>query len=174
MKKILKKFLFVFAFAVIPFVASAQSRWSVLAVLDQWAVDSGKHMDWSGSTKYSSQWNTGVGVWNGYKSGVIRADAWNTVNDVTIQDVKYIKPNTPAQTVMTRVGKSDATISFATDFMDILTPIQKKIGHALGLAENNDLGTNLIMYQDVNLNTSNNVLNSNDKANYDYMYNNKY
>ena len=180
MKKTLKKILFVCVFAVIPFVAAAQSRWGVLAVLAQWAVDSGKHMDWSGSTKYSSQWNTGVGVWNGYKSGVIRADAWNTVNDVTIQDVKYIKPNTPAQTVMTRVGKSDATISFATDFMDILTPIQKKIactheiGHALGLAENNDLGTILIMYLDVNLNTSNNVLNSNDKANYDYMYNNKY
>ena len=180
MKKTLKKILFVCVFAVIPFVAAAQYRWGVLAVLDQWAVDSGKHMDWSGSTKYSSQWNTGVNVWNAYKSGVIRQDAWNTVNDVTVQDVSYIDSNTVARIQLIGNGKADATISFSTQMMDSLSAMQKKItctheiGHALGLAENNDLGTQLIMYHFINYNTSNNVLNSNDKANYDYMYNNMY
>lgn len=180
MKKVFKIALFVFSFAIVPFVVAAQPRWGVLAVLDRWAVDSGKHMDWSGSTSYSSQWNTGVNIWNNYKSGVIRADAWNTVNDVTIQDVTYIAANVPAQTTMYSTGNSTATISFATNLMNTLSSMQKKIsctheiGHALGLDENNDLGTQLIMYQDLTTNTSNNVLNSNDKANYDYMYNNKY
>ena len=180
MKKICKIVLFIIAFVITTFVVTAQSRWGVLAVLDRWAVDSGKHMDWSGSTSYSSQWNAGVNVWNTYKPGVIRPDAWNTVNDVTIKDVSYIAPNVPAQTVMYSTGKSNATISFATNLMNNLSSMQKKIvctheiGHALGLDENNDLGTQLIMYQDIATNTSNNVLNSNDKANYDYMYNNKY
>ena len=30
------------------------------------------------------------------------------------------------------------------------------------------------MYNEINTNTSNNVLSSDDKANYDYMYDNKY
>lgn len=179
--KFLKIFLIVVIFGGIPFVCAIEQRWGLLAVTNYWAVDSGKHMDWSGSTIYSSQWNIGVNVWNNYKSGVIRKDAWNTINDLTIEDVNFIKPKVAGLTeFIGNGGKSDATIYFSTTVMNQATDMQKKIactheiGHALGLDENNDLGTHLIMYNDLATNTSNNVLNSNDKANYDYMYNNKY
>lgn len=48
------------------------------------SVDSGKHMDWGGSTEYMSYWNIGVDRWNNYKNGVIRKDTLTTIQDVTI------------------------------------------------------------------------------------------
>lgn len=49
-----------------------------------------------------------------------------------------------------------------------------ELGHPLGLDENNDNGTSVVMYNNIANQTSNNVLHSEDKFNYDYMYNNKY
>lgn len=179
MKKFKHILLLCFLF-IAPFWIVAQTRWDVLAVLDRWAVDGGKHLDWSGNTSYSTEWAIGINVWNNYKSGVIRADTWYNVNDLIVSDVSFISANVPARTQFYNSGKSDADIYFATSLMNQLTSMQKKIactheiGHALGLAENNNLGTSLIMYNDISTNTSNNVLSHDDKANYDYMYNNYY
>lgn len=60
------------------------------AILDWYLVDSGKHLDWKGSTSYQTQFNSAVSTWNNYKSGVIRKDAWNTINDVTISDYNEV------------------------------------------------------------------------------------
>lgn len=182
-EKILKIVMFIMLFVVIPFSVSA---WFIYHVLIVWSVDSGKHLDWSGSTAYSSNWNTGVNTWNNYKSGVIRKDGLLTVSDVTISDVSSLYGNTIALTVQSYTGSggksSSATIKFSIPQMNSLSSIKKTIvcthelGHTLGLDENNNStgGTNVVMYNIINSNTSNNVLHNEDKMNYDYMYNNKY
>ena len=163
--------------------AVTYSQAATYHVLSAWCVDSGKHLDRKGSSQYLSYFNTGVNTWNNYKSGVIRADGAFTVNDVTISDVSDLDGNTVALTSITAPfgnGHGTGTIQFATSKMNKLSSLKKtivcthEIGHALGLSENNDNGTNVIMYNDMTYNTSNNVLHSQDKLNYDYMYNNKY
>ena len=57
------------------------------AILQSWSlVDSGKHLDWGGSSQYIEQFKSAVNIWNGYKSGVIREDDISIVQDVTIKD----------------------------------------------------------------------------------------
>ncbi|MBT2667687.1 cell surface protein [Bacillus sp. ISL-4] len=53
-------------------------------------VDSGRHMDWGGSSKYSTNFTSGVSVWNNYKSGVIRKDTASTIQDVKISDYSQV------------------------------------------------------------------------------------
>ena len=182
-KKIFSIILFVFLLSGIVFTSYAATRWYSYHVNIYWCVDSGKHLDWSGSTAYLQYWNTGVNTWNNYRSGVIRKDTIFTVNDVTISDVNDLANGVVAVTKTTYPeggGKGTAIIEFSTTKMNNLTSMQKnivcthEIGHTLGLSENNDNGTNVIMYNNINTNTSNNVLHSEDKFNYDYMYNNKY
>ena len=182
-----RKILFIILFSLfllsITCLSYATARWYSYHVNDVWAVDSGKHMDWSGTTAYMSNWNTGVNTWNNYKSDVIRADTLLTVNDLTIKDVAEIASGVVARTYKQESvssGHSIMEIRFATSQMSLLSETQRnitcthEIGHALGLDENNDSGTDVIMYNDINTNTSNNVLHSEDRFNYDYMYNNKY
>lgn len=88
------------------------------AILDWYLVDSGKHLDWKGSTSYQTQFNSAVSTWNNYKSGVIRKDAWNTINDVTISD--YYEVSSTAG-----VTSSAGTIKFNTYQMDNFTSAQK-------------------------------------------------
>lgn len=178
-----KKSLFItlICFACFPLAVSAAVNWYSYHVLPVWSVDSGKHLDWSGSTVYSSNWNAGVNTWNNYKSGVIRKDTILTENDLTISDVSSLPSNVVAVTTQYGSGHlSGSTIKFSTSKMNKLTTAKKnivcthEIGHALGLDENNDNGTSVVMYNVISNNTSNNVLHSEDKFNYDYMYNNKY
>lgn len=184
-KQILLIIVLTIGLIAIPFAVSAMTaRWYSYHVLNVWSVDSGKHLDWSGSTIYLSYFNTGVNTWNNYKSGVIRKDGVLTVNDVTISDVSDLSGNTVALTTQWHDGSggksSSATIQFSTTKMNNLSDMQKTIvcthelGHTLGLDENNDNGTSVVMYNNIDNQTSNNVLHSEDKFNYDYMYNNKY
>lgn len=182
-KKILFLLFLVVLFIGITCVSYAATRWYSYHVLHYWCVDSGKHLDWSGSSSYLSNWNTGVNTWNAYKSGVIRQDSALTVNDVTIRDVSDLTGDAVAITdskFPEGGGKGSAVISFATAKMNTLSQIKRnitcthEIGHALGLDDNNSNGTSVIMYNNMSNQTSNNVLHSEDKFNYDYMYNNKY
>lgn len=101
--------------------------------------------------------------WNNYKSGVIRKDAWNTINDVTISDYNEVSSTAG-------VTSSAGTIKFNTYQMDNFTSAQKRnvctheLGHALGLAHN---AKGDVMYAYVSSVTS---LSANDKASYDASY----
>lgn len=174
--------LLLVALICFPVVSKAATKWYIYHVLSFWSVDSGKHLDWSGSTSYSSNWSTGVSTWNNYKSGVIRQDTILTTNDVTITDVASLPNNIIAVTTYPggASGHTTSTIKFSTPRMNNLTNTKRNIvcthelGHALGLNENEDSGTAVVMYPYMNDNTSNNVLHNEDKLNYDYMYNNNY
>ncbi|EUJ26895.1 hypothetical protein PCORN_13905 [Listeria cornellensis FSL F6-0969] len=50
-------------------------------------VDSGKHMDYDGNSKYMSQVKFGAGLWNAHKKGVIRPDSASVIEDVYCSDV---------------------------------------------------------------------------------------
>lgn len=132
-------------------------------------VDSGKHMDWKGTTKYSEEWNASVGVWEDYKSGVIRKDGFWTINDVTISDY------TEESSVMAYTS-SAGKICFNDYHFESMTATQRQktimheIGHALGLDHNNTDSTS-IMCQGKRSQTT---LNADDKAGYDYLYDNVY
>ena len=105
-------------------------------------------MDWKGSTSYQTQFNSAVSTWNNYKSGVIRKDAWNTINDVTISDYN-------------EVSSTAGVTSSAGTIKNVCT---HELGHALGLAHN---AKGDVMYAYVNSVTS---LSANDKASYDASY----
>jgi len=100
-------------------------------------VDSGRHLDWDGSTKYMAEWKRSVRTWNSYKKGVIRADRWNIIEDVRIRDKSKKDGCTFASTF------SSGSIIFYKDTMDRMTSKQRQatitheIGHALGLGHNN-------------------------------------
>ena len=87
--------------------------------MNWYLVDSGKHLDWKGSTSYQTQFNSAVSTWNNYKSGVIRKDAWNTINDVTISDYNEVSSTAG-------VTSSAGTIKFNTYQMDNFTSAQKR------------------------------------------------
>lgn len=126
-------------------------------------VDSGKHMDWDGSTKYQSYFNSGVTVWNNHKKGVIRKDTATRIEDVKISD--YTEKSSTAG-----VTSSAGTIKFNKYTMDNLSKTKKKnvaiheLGHALGLAHNTSKD---VMYKYVSTKTT---LSSNDKASYNAAY----
>lgn len=134
------------------------------AIMDWYLVDSGKHLDWGGSTAYQTQFEAGVDTWNNYKSGVIRQDSWSTIKDVTISD--FYSTSSSAG-----VTSAAGTIKFNSYHMDGFTNRQKRsvctheIGHALGLAHNQEGD---VMYEYTNGVT---VLTENDKASYDASYN---
>lgn len=184
-KKYFISAIFTMCMIIIPFsVGVAAPRWIIYHVLNVWSVDSGKHLDWSGSTSFQSNFNAGVNTWNNYKKGVIRKDTLFTVNDITISDVSDISGNTVALTTQSYKGDGgksvNTTIEFSTTKMNKLSNIKKTIvcthelGHTLGLDENNSNGTDVVMYNNIATNTSNNILHNEDKLNYDYMYKNKY
>jgi hypothetical protein len=146
-----------FVIYVTPVIAATTS------ILDWHLVDSGKHLDWSGSTAYQDQFDSSVKVWNNYKSGVIRKDSLATINDVTISDY-YEKSSTAG------VTSHSGTIKFNTYKMEDYSTTKRKnvciheLGHALGL-EHNQQGD--VMYAYVSTVTS---LSANDKASYDKSY----
>lgn len=131
-----------------------------------WAADSGKHLDWSGSSKYISQFRMAVNKWNSYKSGVIREDFWNTVNDLKIYDVEYISSG-----VVARTSANTGKMEFATRYMDGYNSAQKQnvciheLGYALVLAHRNE--SDSVMQEIV---TSIITLSEGAKRNYDEAY----
>ncbi len=129
-------------------------------------VDDGKHLDWDSDTKYISSVQSGVNLWEGNRSGVIRPDSIFVVQDVFISD--YYE-------VSTTMGYTsyNGTIKFNDYHFEDMTFAQRiktathELGHALGLDHTN--GTNDIMKQGKLSITS---LSSTDKSSYDEAYNN--
>lgn len=152
------------------------------SVNNYWCIDSGKHLDWDGTTKYLNEWNDAVATWNNYKPGVIRKDIFGTIEDIKIEDVPSIAEGYPAATfypALPSTGKRTATIQFSDYHMQNYSYESRKvtcmheIGHTLGLAHNSNFYES-IMYPTYAMNSSGGNLHNEDKLNYDYMYNNKY
>lgn len=128
-------------------------------------VDSGKHLDWDGSTHYMTEWYNAVNTWNAYKSGVIRADRLSVIQDVKISDKSKKDGLTFATTY------SSGKIVFYRDTMDKMTSTQRQatmtheLGHALGL--DHVTASNSIMRQGYKNFTN---LSSDDKKGYDAAY----
>lgn len=138
-----------------------------------WCVDSGNHLDWSGSTTYSTQWNQAVSTWNNYAGSVIRQDTALTINDIVITDTSSISATVAATTTTdSSSGKSNGRIYFSRSVMDTFNNSAKRVatthelGHTLGLADQpND--SSAVMYKNVSGTSANYSLTANDKYNYD-------
>ncbi len=62
-------------------------------------VDSGKHLDYDGNSKYMSYIKSGAATWNSYKRGVIRPDSAKVLQDVNCSDTtanNYVNATTYA------------------------------------------------------------------------------
>lgn len=153
--------LLVFIFS--PIIVSATPT---VAILRWTLLDSDKHLDWDGTTKYQSLFNASVNTWNTYKPGVIREDTWYYWEDVYISDY-YEVSSTNGFT------SSDGEIKFNTYAMDVLITTDQErqnvctheLGHALGLAHN-QIGDVMYAYSSSVI-----TLSDNDKASYDASYN---
>ncbi len=127
-------------------------------------VDSGKHLDWDGSTEYMTEWNASVEVWEDYKPGVIREDTFWIIEDVTISDF-YEESSTMG------VTSSAGTIKFNDYHFASMSAGERQktmtheIGHALGLGHSDNATS--IMRQGK---FSQTYINDDDKAGYDAAY----
>lgn len=138
------------------FAASYVQSWNL--------VDSGKHLDYDYSTKYSSELSTAVTKWENYKSGIIRPDSATVIEDVFISDYSEVS-NTNG------VTSSAGTIKLNTYQLDkqgstqAMRVITHELGHALGL----DHSTSSDIMYAYTITTSS--LTQNDKDSYDSAYN---
>ena len=145
---------------------ASDGRWKYTVSLNTWdLVDSGKHLDWSGKTKYLSYVTTATKKWNAYKNGIIRKDTVSTMKDVIISDYCDKKDTTWGVTY------SSGEIEFNTynmdkkgvNYSDRLNTVMHEFGHALGLGHNEP--------EDVMSSFSNvTELTENDKKSYDAAY----
>lgn len=158
MKKVL---LFLFTLAIF---TNATSAFAASAIQTWHLVDSGKHLDWDGSTIYQDNFDFGVDVWEDYKSGIIREDTIWIIEDVEVLD------RDENATWAGRVSPTIDTLEFNIFQMDDLSEEERnmvaihELGHALGLDHNTSSD---IMFASV---TTQNTLSSNDKASYDDSY----
>jgi hypothetical protein len=126
-------------------------------------VDTGKHLDWDGGTKYYIRWNNSVARWNALKAGMIRKDSLLVAEDVYVSD-SYSNERYAGLTY------ADGRIKFNTRTMDPLSPSERgqvcthELGHALGLAHNQSTD---VMYKSV---TGKYKLSANDKASFKKAY----
>ena|GEM_PF-251443 len=152
-------------------VATTKSLWKYHLVGKN-ILTGERHMDWSGSTKYQTQFDSAVSVWNSYRSGVIRKQTGINVTDVKISDSSISNPTSTAET-SPKVAGFPGKIIFYTIKMDPLTAQIKQdvalheLGHGLGL----DHITNTLVSDVMNpYSRSYTALSRNDKYNYDESY----
>lgn len=166
----MKKFLCLAIIAIIcVFSAQHVHAWYTYYFQSWDLVDSGKHLDWDGSTVYLNEFNYGVSQWNSQISGVIRKDTAFITEDVAIMDVFAGNNGVPAETFLA------GSIKFNRSLMDGYNTVFKKyittheLGHALRLDHRYDLTS--IMQATVQGYCT---LNNDDITHFQYAYNNYY
>lgn len=131
-------------------------------------VDSGKHLDWGGSTKYASSWDISVQKWNEVHN-IIRRDTWRYIKDVEISD--YYENDG-----IMGFCASNGKIKFNDYYFAEMTAgerqktVMHEIGHALGLDDNNTVEKS-VMRQGRRSQTE---LYRDDKDGFDWLYKYKY
>lgn len=141
-------------------------------------VDSGKHMDYSGSTKY--QLEDSIKEWNSYKYNIIRKKAWNNIKDLTISDYYdnqgyFYAITIPSPIKKDGTGRQNGIIQFNKAYMDNLTTLEQnsivmvQLGYALGLSDNKEDATSVMYYGSNKL-----KLSQDDKLGLEYLYDNVY
>lgn len=153
-------------FAILVMVLLVTSISSYAALLGWDLVDDGKHLDWDSNTKYLSSVQSGVDLWEGHRSGVIRPDSIFVIQDVFISDYYEVSSTMGYTSSNGTIKFNDYNFANMTSSQRIKTATHE-LGHALGL--DHTYGTNDIMRQGKLSITS---LSSTDKASYDEAYNN--
>lgn len=130
-------------------------------------VDSGKHLDYDGDSKYMSYITKGANTWNSYKSDVIRKDSGTVIEDVYASDIN-VENGARGETY------PDGRIYLNKKYLDASTEtaarIQKTCTHELGHALGLDHSTmNDVMYKSASNRTA---LGTNDKESYEDAYEN--
>lgn len=153
-------------FAILVMVLLVTSISSYAALLGWDLVDDGKHLDWDSNTKYLSSVQSGVDLWEGHRSGVIRPDSIFVIQGVFISDYYEVSSTMGYTSSNGTIKFNDYNFANMTSSQRIKTATHE-LGHALGL--DHTYGTNDIMRQGKLSITS---LSSTDKASYDEAYNN--
>ncbi len=138
-------------------------------VLGYSSVDSGKGLEWGGSTAYATEWNSSIATWNARGKVTISADTMFTLQDLTVSDA--YSPAASWAGVYTYKGAWSAeTLQFNTYYLDRFSSAQKQnvatheLGHSLGLAHST---AGMVMYKYVSTVTA---LGAQDTGDYTYLY----
>jgi len=161
--KTTKKLSIIIAFGILLCAVSPVTSYATAYVSGWNLVDSGKHLDYDGNSKYMSNIDSGASKWNAYRSGVIRKDSLLVVQDVYVSDVSVVN-NVNATT------SNNGTIKMNIYNLDKQTSTQvtrvatHELGHALGCDHSTSAD---IMYANTIATSS---LTQNDKDSYDAAY----
>lgn len=153
------------AFMTASIISMGAFSMTAYAALQGWdLVDSGKHLDWDGDTKYVSTVGSGVDIWEGHRSGVIREDSSTVIQDVFVSDYNEVS------TTMAYTSSGGQIMLNDYQFEDMnsnerLKTVTHEFGHALGL--DHTWGDDDIMQQGKLEITS---LSQTDKDSYDEAY----
>lgn len=159
-----KMYILMLAFVCLCTVFIPGKEVQAAAKINSWdLVDSTKHLDYSGNSKYMAYIKKGAATWNAYKKGVIRPASATNKSDVYCSDV-YVNNNVNATTY------SNGKITFNKKNMDKQNNAGKQnvatheLGHGLRLGHN---ASSDVMYQ---YSTSKTTLSVNDKQSYNAAY----
>lgn len=111
------------------------------AALQGWdLMDSGKHLDWDSDTKYVSTVRSGVNIWEGHRSGVIREDSIFVIQDVFVSDYNEVSSTMAYTSSAGQIMLNDYQFENMNS-NERLKTVTHEFSHALGLDHTEAYGT---------------------------------
>lgn len=132
--------------------------------VDDWEIR------WGGSTKYTTEWNNAISVWNNHGSINIAPDTAYTYEDLTVDDV-YAVNSGWSWRMWTSAGSDDLELNTYYLDMSVYTSVNDQhtiaheLWHSLGLAHHS-LSWNMLQSG----RQSNITVWSQDEKDYDYLW----